>query len=392
MFRRLLSIRKLGLAAAFTVLLAACGGGDTTAAGDLADQNAPPPDHSADDISEADITAAAAITNGLPVASTVLGDPIDALRSMGDSASTLVVAYSTGSTLDTEGDDLDINAPVLRGQPSFVETVGADGVVHTTMDLGPGASVWAEGFFGPEVAQAFGELEMQFWETDEGLVVDGRSFDGISALAGVGETESRGAFEPEVWSIDGVGAKPGIIAQAISFGPFIDTNVIVTEDGTRSFIGTELPDLLAALEESEDAGLYIGTVAYGDVADALGLDLTRTLIPAVFPIQESAPSSDDQRDAMTLIAASAESVLAEVAVGSSATNPGVIEVVVNVDLSGVFEDVQADGSLDLSADEDRIEDAIFLVEHNIQAWLSQSDVPEIPANVTDRNEEFSGAQ
>ena len=133
-------------------------------------------------------------------------------------------------------------------------------------------------------------------------------------------------------------------------------------------------------------------MAYGDVADALGLDLTRTLIPAVFPIQESAPSGDDQRDAMTLIAASAESVLAEVAVGSSATNPGVIEVVVNVDLSGVFEDVQADGSLDLSADEDRIEDAIFLVEHNIQAWLSQSDVPEIPANVTDRNEEFSGAQ
>jgi len=379
------SIRKSGLAASFVLLLAACGGGSDATATDV-------PDHTADDISEADVTAAAAITNGLPVASTVLGDPIEALRGMGESSSTLIVSYSTGSTLDTEGDELDINAPIVRGQPSFIETVGGDGVVHTTMDLGPGASVWAEGFFGPEVALAFGELEMQFWETDDGLIVDTRSFDGISAIAGVGETESRGAFEPDVWSIDAVGAKSGIIAQAISFGPFIDTNVINTEDGPRSFIGTDLPDLLADLGEPDEVGLYTGTLPYGDVADALGLDLTRTLIPAVFPIQESAPSGDDQRAAMNLIAATAESVLADVTVGSSATNPGVIEVAVNVNLSGVYEEIQNDGSLDLSADQDRIDEATFLIEHNVQAWLSQGEVPEIPAEVTDRNDEFSGAQ
>ena len=377
-----MSRKHIALFVALLLVLASCSGsGDGGSSGGV--------DSEAETETETDDTVA----TGDSAPSVVGPEPVALLRSLADSESAVSVVYSTGIELDVDGIDLDIDSAVDVMRPSFVETVSSDGTVHTRMDVGTGAAVWAEGFFGPEVALAFSGVELQFWETADELVIDTSSFEAITPVANsVNIGGNLGPFEPDVWSLDRPELKAGLISQTTAFGPFIDINVLQAEGGTLNFATEVLPALIESLDTAEEDGILRASVPYGDVADLMGLDLTRTLLAVLFPIQESVPTPAQQLAAMDLVVSTARSATAELTAGPLPDNPAVVQVTVTVDLSDMFQQLDADSAVDLSNAADTVDGAELRVEHNIQVGLSPVFPPLVPEDVNDRSAEFAGVQ
>ena len=377
-----MSRKHIALFVALLLVLASCSGsGDGGSSGGV--------DSEAETETETDDTVA----TGDSAPSVVGPEPVALLRSLADSESAVSVVYSTGIELDVDGIDLDIDSAVDVMRPSFVETVSSDGTVHTRMDVGTGAAVWAEGFFGPEVALAFSGVELQFWETADELVIDTSSFEAITPVANsVNIGGNLGPFEPDVWSLDRPELKAGLISQTTAFGPFIDINVLQAEGGTLNFATEVLPALIESLDTAEEDGILRASVPYGDVADLMGLDLTRTLLAVLFPIQESVPTPAQQLAAMDLVVSTARSATAELTAGPLPDNPAVVQVTVTVDLSDMFQQLDADSAVDLSNAADTVDGAELRVEHDIQVGLSPVFPPLVPEDVNDRSAEFAGVQ
>ena len=378
-----MSRKHIALFVALLLVLASCSGsgGDGGANG------------GADPEAETETETETTVATGEGAPSVAGPEPAALLRAFADSESAVSVAYSTGTELDVDGTDLDIDSAVDVMRPSFVETVGSDGTLHTRMDVGTGAAVWAEGFFGPEVALAFSGVELQLWETADQLVIDTSSFEAITPVAeSVNIGGNLGPFEPDVWSLDRPELKAGLISQTTAFGPFIDINVLQAEGGTFNFATESLPALIESLDAVEEGGVLRASVPYGDVADLMGLDLTRTLLAVLFPIQESVPTPAQQIAAMDLVVSTARSATAELTAGPLPDNPAVVQVTVTVDLSDMFQQLDADSAVDLSNAADTVDGAELRVEHNIQVGLSPVFPPLVPEDVNDRSAEFAGVQ
>jgi len=370
-----MSRKYLVLAALFLLVLAGCSGSNATAGGDET------PDETPAEVTEA--------PSGLPDS-----NPIDGLRALAEANSTVSVAYSTQTTLDVDGTEFDIDAQIQNGLPSFIETIGTDGVVHTRMDVGSGAAIWAEGFFGEDVATAFIGVGLDLWETGDELIIDTSSFQSIVPIAtSINIGSSLGPFEPDVWSLDRPELKAGLISQTTAFGPFIDINVLQAEGGTLTFASETLPDLLESFETTEIEGPFLtATAPYGDLVDAMGLDLTRTLLSALFPIQEDVPTPDQQIQAMDFITATARTAIAEVTAGPSPADPNLVELTITVDLSNMYEQLADDGPIELGNTADVVASTFLEYQHRIQAWPSNALPQPIPTDVNDRSAEFAGVQ
>lgn len=316
------------------------------------------------------------------------GDPVGSLRALASADSPISVAYSTGINLDVADGDSDIEIPILPNLPSFVETIDeSEGVIHTRMDVGTGAAVWAERFLGLEVARFFADIDLQLWESGGDLIIDTTAFE---ALVPVGT--SLGPFEPDVWSLDRPELKPSLIAQTAAFGPFIDSNVLRASEGSFNFAVDDLPNLIESAQLTDADGALTGTVPYGELVEIMGIDLTQTLLSALFPIEESLPGSDQQIAAMDFLVDFAESTSAQITAGPLVGNPSVTEVTVAADLSEIYERIAGEGIVDLGATEGAVEGAILEVTHNFQIGLSPVFPPVVPADVVDRSEEFAGVQ
>lgn len=311
------------------------------------------------------------------------GDVPEGLRAMVALDLPLNVSYTTGTRFDVSGTDFDVVRTTDFDAHRFIEIIGSDGVAYTMMDVGSGAQVWAEGFIGPDAAGAFSEITLLLWETEDMLFADTRTFEAISVLSELLNTDAvLGPFEPGIWSIDRPELRSGLIAQTISMGPFVDTTII-GGDSTLDVIGGSLPSVLEELDDV--GGTRVGSLPYGDFVDAMGFDLTRTLLPAVFPLQTSAPTSDEQLSAMSALVEAARVSDATIAAAPAPNNPAVINITVEVNLSNIYEDA----GLDLGADAATLDEIVYSVGHDIQVFVSTEEPPPIPTDVTDRSADFA---